>query len=279
MPFTLSHPAVVLPLLRRPFVPAALVAGAMTPDLPYFLGILGVSSTSAQDWYGPLLPNATQTHSLWGLLVNLPFALGLVVVYRMLRAPITALLPAGFRIPAPERTTGLLYTGWLLVSALIGIASHLVWDALTVSPLLQNGSTVVGLAAVSWYLWRRRGRLRSQDDTAARLRPALRWSVIALLVAIPVLGIAVNARDDYNAFRTVDEVDYNHPITVDRGNGNSETTYPTRTVQAPWSTLAEGMATGAAKRAGAGFVVTLLLYAAAWQIGAVARRRSARASR
>ncbi|SDM69095.1 DUF4184 family protein [Allokutzneria albata] len=259
MPFTLSHPAVVLPLLRRPFIPAALVAGAMTPDLPYFLSLLGLSTTSAQDWYGPLLPNATQTHSPWGLLINLPFALLLVVVFRMLREPITALLPAGFGLPQPERCPG--HALWLLVSALIGVASHLVWDALTVSPLLQNGSTAVGLVAISWYLWHRRSRLRTEDGSILRLGTAARWSVVTALVAIPVLGIAVQARDDYTAFATVSEVDYSHTITVDRGNGVTETSYPTTTVPAPWYTVVEGMATGAAKRAGASFVVVLLLYA------------------
>lgn len=76
MPFTLAHPAVVLPLVRRPFVPGALVAGAMAPDLPYFLGAAGIASTRAGDWYGVFL-NATETHGPLGLLLNLPFALAL----------------------------------------------------------------------------------------------------------------------------------------------------------------------------------------------------------
>ncbi|MEV0893740.1 DUF4184 family protein [Promicromonospora sp. NPDC050262] len=36
MPFTLSHPAAVLPLLCHPFSAAAIGAGAVAPDLPYF---------------------------------------------------------------------------------------------------------------------------------------------------------------------------------------------------------------------------------------------------
>ncbi|MDX2530210.1 DUF4184 family protein [Streptomyces europaeiscabiei] len=300
MPFTLSHPAAVLPLMRRPFVPASLVAGAVAPDVPYFLDVLGVSETSPQDWYGPLL-NATETHSLGvGLVVNLPLAIGLVAAYRMLRAPITALLPSDLRLPEPERTTGLSakvrYTMWLLVSALIGIASHLAWDSFThgdgflvthvqplrasalgglsVARLLQYASTAFGLAAVGWHLWRRRDRLRTHGgtDTVARLGPVMRWSVVTLLVAAPVLGGAVNARDDFNAYRYVTEVDHSQPTTVARGDGAMETTYPSRMVQAPWGTLAEGVLTGAAKRAGASFAVALLLYSATWQIGAISRR-------
>jgi hypothetical protein len=290
----------VLPLMRRPFVPAYLVAGAMAPDVPYFLEALGVSETSPQDWYGPLL-NATQTHSLGeGPVVDLPLAIGLVAAYRMLRAPITALLPSGLRLPEPERTTGLpakvRHTMWLLVSALIGIASHLAWDSfthgdgflvthvqplrasalggLTVARLLQYTSTAFGLAAVGRHLWRRRDRLRPHGgtDTVARLSPVMRWSVVTLLVAGPVLGGAVHARGDFDAYRYVTEVDYSQPTTVDLGDGAVETTYPSRRIQAPWGTLAEGVLTGAAKRAGASFTVTVLLYAAIWQIGAVSRR-------
>ncbi|WP_223064972.1 DUF4184 family protein [Streptomyces sp. NBC_00258] len=302
MPFTLSHPAAVLPLMRRPFVPAALVAGAVAPDVPYFLTRLGVSETSSQDWYGPLL-NATETHSFdAGLLVDLPLAVVLVAAHRMLRAPVTALLPSGLRLPEPERVPGLRakvrYTVWLLVSALMGIASHLAWDSfthgdgflvthvevlrasalggLTVARLLQYASTAFGLAAVGLHLWRRRDRLRTQDGTVARLGPVMRWSVVALLVLSPVLGGTVHARADFNAYRHVTEVDYSRPTTVDLGDGASETTYPSRTVRAPWGTLAEGVLTGVTTRAGASFAVALLLYATAWQIGAVAPRPTRR---
>ncbi|MEV7425727.1 DUF4184 family protein [Streptomyces sp. NPDC091212] len=302
LPFTLSHPAAVLPLMRRPFVPAALVAGAVVPDAPYFLNALGVSETGPQDWYGPFL-NATQTHSLGvGLLVDLPLAAALVAVCRMLRAPITALLPSGLRLPEPERTTGLpakaRHVMWLLFSALIGIATHVAWDSfthgdgflvthlqplrasapggLTVARLLQYASTAFGLAAIGRHLWRRRGRLRSHDGTDSVARPGhfTRWGVVTALVVTPLLGGAVHARDDFNDYRYVTDVDYSRPVTVELGDGSNETSYPSTTVKAPWGTVAEGVLTGAAKRAGATFAVALLLYSAAWQIGAVSRRRT-----
>lgn len=302
MPFTLSHPAVVLPLLRKPFVPAALVAGAVAPDAPYFLSALGVASRSAQDWYEPFL-NPTQTHSpVSGLLVSLPFALALVAVCRILRAPVAALLPPGLRLPGPAPTTGLparlRHLVWLLVSAVTGIASHVAWDSFThvdgllvthvellrapavgglaVSRLLQHVSTVLGLAAIALYLWRRRSRLRSRTGadtgTAARLAPRMRWGAVILLVAAPLLGGLANSVDDFHAYRYEVEADYSRPITVDLGNGEIETSYPTETVPAPWGTLAEGMLTGAARRAGASLAVALLLYSAAWYIGAAVRR-------
>ncbi|MBB5908191.1 DUF4184 family protein [Actinoalloteichus hymeniacidonis] len=280
MPFTLTHPAAVLPLLRPPFVAAALVAGALAPDLPYYLSNLGLTSTSAQDWYGVLLPNATQTHSLWGLVLNLPLAVALVVVYWLLRAPINGILPAAIRLPPREPLPGwrdrVRFAMWLLLSAGIGIATHLLWDLLTVSLLLQAASTIVGAVATGWYLWRRRDRVRDPVRREERLRPAVRWGVVALLVAVPLAAAAVGLQGDYQGFRQVEVVDLDNPITIDFDDGTSETTYPTTTAEASFGTLAEGMVTGAAKRAGAAFVAAVLVYAVVWHVVARTRRSTMR---
>ncbi|MCC3768584.1 DUF4184 family protein [Streptomyces sp. UNOC14_S4] len=290
MPFTLSHPAAVLPVLRRPFVPSALVAGAMAPDIPYLLNTLGVTATGPQDWYEPLL-NATNTHSPgWGLSVSLLFTLCLVAAYRLLRGPVTALLPTGFALPEPGPTAGVRartrYTLWLLLSALIGITSHVAWDSLThgdgflvthvallrepvmgglpLARLFQYVSAVGGLAVTGTYLWRHRSRLRTEADTTARLRPAMRWSVIAALVAATVLGGAAQVPGDIGAHRYETEYDYSRPIVRDLGDSTTETSYPGRTVATPWGTLAEEVLTPAAKRAGASSGIALLLYGATW---------------
>jgi len=242
MPFTLAHPALVLPLLHHPFVPAALVTGAMAPDVPYFLNTAGIRSTTAGNWYEPLL-NATHTHSLSGLPIDVLYAVGLVAVYWMVRAPITALLPSGLALPArgPRRPW---YAAWLLLSALIGVATHLLWDAFTdtdllpASRLLQYASTAFGLAAVTWFLWQRRFKLRT-TDTPARLGATTRRVVIALLILAPLLGAAVLARADYNDYSAV---------------------------TATWAGVAEGVLTGAAKRAGAALAIAVLIYAAVWQL-------------
>jgi len=39
LPFTLAHPAAVLPLRRTGLVFSALVVGSMAPDFPYFLSV------------------------------------------------------------------------------------------------------------------------------------------------------------------------------------------------------------------------------------------------
>lgn len=287
MPFTLSHPAAVLPLLRPPFVPSALIAGAMAPDVPYFLGAAGINSASAQDWYGPFL-NATNTHALsWtGLTADLFFTLTLMSAYRLLRGPVTALLPTGTGLPNPGPRARSRY---LLLSALIGIATHLAWDSFThgdgflvthtallrapavaglsVARLLQYLSTAGGLAAIAAHLWRHRERLRTGgDDAVVRLRPAVRWSVVGALVGAAVLGGTVQARGDFRQYRYESVADLGHPIVRRHSDGSVETSYPTRTVKAPWGTVAEGVLTGAAKTGGAGAAVALLLFAGGWHV-------------
>jgi hypothetical protein len=191
MPFTLSHPAAVLPLLRRPFSTAALVAGAVAPDMPYFARSVPVPVT-AESWYEPYL-NATTSHGpLGAVTVALPYALVLWGLYLVARRPVGAVLPAGAP-PAPEPGgTGALLRrgGWVLLSLLIGVATHLVWDSFTHSdgyvvlhvPLLstqlagdltwaralQHVSTVGGLLVITVYLWRRRSRLLLTGGAAPR---------------------------------------------------------------------------------------------------------------
>ncbi|WP_405056724.1 DUF4184 family protein [Kribbella sp. NBC_01505] len=233
MPFTLAHPAAILPLLRHPFIPVALVAGSMAPDAPYFLTAVGIRSTHAGDWYGSFL-NATTTHSLSGLPIDLLYAVILAGAYWLLRAPITAL---GAALPKIGRPNLL----WLLISAVIGAGTHLLWDYLTEADfmpaprLLQYASTAFGLIVVGWYLWKHRSQFRSSSDT---LPPAVRRAVIALLIAVPLLAAAVLAPHDFVGYREA---------------------------SASWAGVAEGVLTGAVKRAGAALAITLLLYAATWQ--------------
>lgn len=204
MPFTLSHPAAVLPLLRRPFVPAALVAGAMAPDLPYFVKV----PVTAQSWYEPFV-NATFSHSPKGMvLVGIPSVLLLVLLFQLVRRPLADLMP--FRVSPAHRDggerrgrAGLAF--WFLVSALIGLATHVVWDSithdgsllgvelsflradlpagLTVGRALQHASTFLGgVIIVGWCL----RRLRAGEPPIERKRVDRTWVAprLALVLAI-----------------------------------------------------------------------------------------------
>ncbi|MFE7129906.1 DUF4184 family protein [Streptomyces sp. NPDC057638] len=306
MPFTLSHPAAVLPLLRRPFVPAALVAGAMAPDVPYFLATSGIRSYAGA-WYEPYL-NATTSHTPTGVLtVTLPFTLALLAGYHLLREPVSALLPAGFRLPDTGTTSAtgsavprgaaryVRQGAWLTLSALIGIATHLVWDSfthadgyavtrvaflrdpvlggLTLARLLQHLSTAIGLAALAGYLLRRRARTGRTVPRPCAARP-VRWTVIAALVLAALAGAATQTRG-IDTYRTVTVYDMSRPI-VQEENGVVSETYPSRTERAPWPTVAEHALSDAAKGTGAWLIGALLLYATTWHLRLVPYARPPR---
>lgn len=137
MPFTPSHAVVALPFVRTALVPAAIAIGSMTPDTPLFFKV-GPDYWFTHDWLGALV-------------VDLPLALALLLVWRLLLRPATAqLTPRWFaeRWPADWSRRG---SGWhslwggqdataparlravalLVVSLALGIATHLVWDAFT----------------------------------------------------------------------------------------------------------------------------------------------------
>jgi len=168
VPFTLAHPAAVLPLARGRLVPAALVAGALSPDVPYFLPV----PRSAGAWYEPFA-NATTTHAWPGALtVAVPTALVLLGLWAVVRAPLRALAlpdePGGWRRPALPDTARAL--PWVLASAALGVLTHVVWDAFThgdglavqhvawlraplvgdvpAARVLQHASTALGLAVL-----------------------------------------------------------------------------------------------------------------------------------
>ncbi|MFC8076591.1 DUF4184 family protein [Streptomyces sp. NPDC057307] len=279
MPFTLSHPAAVLPLLRSPFCPAALVCGALAPDVPYFLGGAGIP-VSAQSWYEPFL-NATYSHTLPGLTVALPFTLALLALYRLVRRPAAELLPGRLSMAGtPGRTSSYpRRAGWVLLSALIGVLTHLAWDSfthadgyvvthlsvlrshvagdLTVARVVQHLSTVGGLVAVAVHLWRRTRRTRltrrAPDDPSApagsnragtgrRGLPApARWSVVSALAVAALIGAAANLQtlEDYRG-----------------GPGAAD--------PAPVQQVVEGIFSDSAVGGGAALACALTVYAAIW---------------
>lgn len=180
MPFTPSHAIVALPFLRTPLIPAAIAIGAMTPDLPLFVRVL--------------VPDYMVTHDLRAIALTATIALVLLLVWRcLLRPAVRPLAPrwlawrlpcewdAGARAALRETFPSFLGVIWLVVSLLIGVASHIVWDAFTHEgrvgtalwpalshpwgPLdgykwMQYGSTafglvVLGIAALVWFVRRR----------------------------------------------------------------------------------------------------------------------------
>lgn len=206
MPFTPSHAVVALPFARTPLLPAAIAVGAMTPDLPLFL-----RGT-------PLTYQATHTNVLLSGLLALVL---LVLWYALLRPAVRELspdalarrLPPEWDVPtvlarAPGRGI-VAHTVLLVSSLLIGVTSHIAWDAFThegrwgvrLVPLLgqqwgplvgykwlQHGSGAVALVilavfAVHWLLRAAPSRL-----PVRRLATWVRWVWWLSLPAALVLG-------------------------------------------------------------------------------------------
>ena len=139
MPFTLAHPAAVLPLRGFRYLRTApLMIGALVPDAPYYY----VPGNLAR--YG------AGTHSFIGSFTS-DLALGYVAFAAvfLLRRPLTALLS--------ERARGLCLAAlapfsrrpleWALapLSILLGVWTHLLWDSFTHT----DGWTVHRITALS----------------------------------------------------------------------------------------------------------------------------------
>ena len=127
MPFTFSHPAIVLPLTFAPrqwFSLTGLMVGSLTPDFEYFLRMRIQSSYS---------------HTISGLFwFNLPLGLLIAFIFHNLvrnslfdNLPI--ILKSRFSIFAAFDWPEYLKKNWHIVtiSLLIGSASHIFWDSFT----------------------------------------------------------------------------------------------------------------------------------------------------
>lgn len=123
MPFTPAHAAAALPFRRTRLVPSALLIGTFAPDLEYFVRL------AAGGGWG---------HTVAGVFgLSLPGGLAaLWVFHRLVKVPLVYLLPDSIRA---RLTPELAPFGFLpalrfvnvLLSLLIGIATHLLWDGFT----------------------------------------------------------------------------------------------------------------------------------------------------
>lgn len=203
MPFTLAHPAAVIPLRRYGDL-GALVIGSMVPDFAYVLGI-------------PIPRHFS--HSVLGLFAFcLPLGLVAYVAWcALLRQPLIALAPEGFaRRLTHQRPLPHTRREWMLIcnAILIGALTHLLWDEFThaswrqaqLLPWLGTKLTVtggvrlraldvvsylstaigIGLIARWTVLWWRRTAPGHPLPPGPRMRPGVR---IAILVSA-VIGIA-----------------------------------------------------------------------------------------
>lgn len=148
MPFTFSHPAIVLPLTflpRKWFSLTGLVIGSLTPDFEYFLRMRIKSNYS---------------HTIDGLFwFDIPLGLLLAFIFHnIVRDSLFDNLPTILKSRFSEFRqfdwNGYFKRSWFVVtiSILIGAASHILWDSFThdhgyfvqTIPALQNSVDFLG---------------------------------------------------------------------------------------------------------------------------------------
>ena len=214
MPFTLAHPAAVLPLLHRGharggLIGSALVFGAMAPDAPYFAGAFGIGDL-AHTWA------AVPT-------LDLAITIGLAAVWHLvLRAPLVGLLPARWaaaadQLTAPRERRGRFSSApWFVLSAIIGTVTHVAWDGFThpgrfgvrLFPvlqtarilgeppyvLLQYGCSGLGVGALGF--WTVREMRRAERSGTSTAPPAgNRRLAFGLIAVSAILGAAYRAAE------------------------------------------------------------------------------------
>jgi hypothetical protein len=198
MPFTPSHAAAVLPLVRTPLPASALVVGSVAPDLPYYL-----------PWTAGLV-----THTALAV-VSTDLVLGAliwVVWHAVLAAPAVAVAPswlrarlAGVPLGLRGRVSSPSAVGRVALALVAGSATHVLWDEFTHArrwgaehvPVLaavygplpgwawaQQASGVLGaVVLLAWFVrWWRRAPVHGDR------RPVAWWPWVVVVGAGAVVG-------------------------------------------------------------------------------------------
>lgn len=154
MPFTLAHPVIMLPLDKtNRFSITALIAGSMVPDFEFFFQMREVENIG-HHWYGILL-------------FDLPVAIVFCFAFHnLLKQLLIINLPESYR----NKFINVIGFNWnayaaankmkILLSLLVGIFSHIAWDAFThydgffvlLLPVLQYNISIMGKTIPVYFL-------------------------------------------------------------------------------------------------------------------------------
>jgi Domain of unknown function (DUF4184) len=208
MPFTLAHPAAVLPLRRSRFLHTVpLIIGSLVPDAPYYL----------PTWASRMV---IDTHTLGGsFAICLPWGMALLILTLMLRHPLTALLSARARWKClrsiEEFTERPFHWPVAFLSILMGSWTHIAWDSFThqsgwttlrvpvlsapvsifgwdteTSHLLQYVSSVLGLLVIGIWLAARMKQVPPEASAESGSSSARRLVLVLIGVAALAIGVS-----------------------------------------------------------------------------------------
>lgn len=201
---------------------SALVMGCFAPDFPNLLS---------------LSPDKSYGHTFPGMfLLDLPLAfVALWLFHTLIKKPMLTFLPDGFR--RRLRTSVTSFSFWpskrlslIILSILVGTATHLVWDAFThntswiyqnwtflrrsielpvtgemqMYKLLEYGSSAFGLVVVAVWVW---NWYRTTKPSAYPVAPpfdgARRRTFMATLPALAILGGVLRAYHAHGIYRGI----------------------------------------------------------------------------
>lgn len=200
MPFTFSHPAIVLPLayLSPRWVSiTGLVVGSLTPDFEYFLR---------------MRINTQFSHSNWGVLwFDLPLGLLLTFIFhQIVRNPLLVNAPHFFKARFTHTQSfewpNHFRRHWLVVicSIIVGAMSHVFWDRFThehayfvdLIPVLneqvaysftwyriiQHSSTLIGAITIAWVIY----KLPTHTITSKSISFSF-WAIVSLVTILVIM--------------------------------------------------------------------------------------------
>jgi len=200
MPFTFSHPAIVLPFARTKLCLTGLIAGSLTPDFEYFFR-MKIQSDFSHSYLG-------------GIYFGLPIGLLICFVFhQMIKNKLIQNLPRRFQLKFGPILKFNWFEhfkrNWLIVilSVLLGTYSHIFWDSFThqnayfvnvlnlnepfgntnypMFKILQHSSTVLGGLYILYYI------SRMEDIYETTTKPDLTYWSIFILLTCSILAIRI----------------------------------------------------------------------------------------
>ena len=215
MPFTFSHPAIVLPvtyLPRKWYSLTGLIIGSLTPDFEYFLRMKVESNYS---------------HTLSGVFwFDLPLGILLAFIFHnIVRNKLFYNLPTVLttRLLAFNDFNWNYYfkKNWfvVIVSIIIGALSHIFWDSFThdsgffvqtipslkskinvlgiqlpVFKILQHGSTIIGALIIAYAIF----KLPASKKIISRLN--LKYWVLWIVLTLTIISLRLFSGLDYRLY-------------------------------------------------------------------------------